>query len=169
MSKNLIPSLIKDIESGSVSSNPNFIGTVNGNLLFSTSNFPASNGTQLWKTNGSEAGTVLIQDYPGGNFPAGINPIASVDGAVFFFLGIDFTQSLVKSDGTESGTLSVDSVFLRSSSGFGPDFVGVGDTLFYTGTKVHLLLPYSKLITILIIPLEYIQIQLPLEVKMFAI
>ncbi|MEM6403577.1 MAG: ELWxxDGT repeat protein, partial [Cyanobacteria bacterium P01_D01_bin.116] len=133
MNKNLTASLIKDIEPGAESSNPGFIGDVNGNLLFTTFN-PPVNGltTQLWKTDGSEAGTVLVSDFGNNSFPP--SSVAIIDNAVYFLLNTSFTSlSLFRSDGTESGTITVDGANLRLGESIN-NLTAVGDSLFYTAT-----------------------------------
>ena len=133
MDKNLRASLIKDIEPGNDSSSPNLLGIANGNLIFSTSDFPNSTSTELWKTDGTEAGTVLIEDLGGGSFPGGISSAVTVEGAVFFFLNIDSTISLRKTDGTESGTTGpLDSADRRSPSDIA-NLTSFNNTAFYTG------------------------------------
>ena len=130
MVQNLTPSLIKDIKPGSESSNPDLLGAVNGNLLFSTFNTSSLN-TQLWKTDGSEAGTVVIQDFGSGSFPPS-NTI-NVNGNLYFLQtsNLGRSLSLYKSDGTESGTFPLVSVDVRNPAGIS-NLTGVGDTVFYT-------------------------------------
>ena len=113
MVQNLTPSLIKDIKPGSESSNPSFLGAVNGNLLFSTFN-PTILNTQLWKTDGSEASTVVVLDFGSGSFPPS-NTI-NVDGTLYFLQtsSLGRSLSLYKSDGTESGTFPLVSVDARN-------------------------------------------------------
>ncbi len=130
MVQNLIPSLIKDINPGNESSNPDFLGAVNGNLLFSTFNTSSLN-TQLWKTDGSEAGTVLVTDFGNNSFPP--SSVATVNNAVYFLLGTGFTSlSLFRSDGTAEGTIPVDGANLRLGATINNNLTGVGDSLFYT-------------------------------------
>ena len=64
------PFLVKDIRPGDYSSGPRYLTAV-GNTLFFTANDPV-NGTELWKSDGTAAGTVLVKDIsPGssGSFP----------------------------------------------------------------------------------------------------
>ncbi|MEO0687491.1 MAG: ELWxxDGT repeat protein, partial [Cyanobacteria bacterium J06649_11] len=118
------------INPGSESSNPELLGTVNGNLLFTTFNPSESLNTKLWKTDGSEAGTVVIEDFGNNSFPPTLT--TRVDGAIYFLLNTSFTTlSLYKSDGTESGTFSVDSSNLRTGERI-TDLTSVGDSVFYS-------------------------------------
>src|SRR5262245_46674214 len=51
-------SLVADLVSGPNSSNPQNLANVNGTLYFATSN--PTTGTELWKSDGTAAGTVLL-------------------------------------------------------------------------------------------------------------
>lgn len=129
MNQNLTPSLIKDINPGSESSNPDFLGVVNGNLVFATSNTRSLN-TKLWKTDGSEAGTVVIEDFGINSFPP--TNVVKINDLIYFLEVSGFSnQSLYRSNGTESGTFPIVNVSLRAPAGIS-NLTGVGDTLFYT-------------------------------------
>ncbi|MGB3756385.1 MAG: ELWxxDGT repeat protein [Rivularia sp. (in: cyanobacteria)] len=131
MNQNLIPTLVKDINPGSESSNPDLLGTVNGNLLFSTFFTPPAFNTQLWKTDGSEAGTVVIQDFGSGSFP----PTSAINAndALYFLQTSSLGRniSLYKSDGTEASTFTIVSASQRAPAGIS-NLAGVNETVFYT-------------------------------------
>jgi len=56
--------LLKDINSGVDSSNPDNFTLLNGIVLFSATD--ATHGNEIWKTDGTPGGTVLVKDiYPG--------------------------------------------------------------------------------------------------------
>jgi ELWxxDGT repeat protein len=59
-----LPYMIKDIRSGSVSSNPYSFLEYNGELLFLADD--GSSGTELWHTDGTTGGTNLIKDIYAG-------------------------------------------------------------------------------------------------------
>jgi ELWxxDGT repeat protein len=78
---------------------------VNGTLFFRA--YEPSSGGELWKSDGTEAGTALVKDiFPGSDwsFP---EQLTSVDG-MLFFQAYDPTNGveLWSSDGTEGGRCS---------------------------------------------------------------
>jgi ELWxxDGT repeat protein len=60
-----IPFLVKDIYPGSSNSSPGSL-TARGNTLFFTAN-DGVNGGELWKSDGTAAGTVLVKDIRSGS------------------------------------------------------------------------------------------------------
>jgi len=75
---------VKDINpgGGNAGSLPNELTAVNGVLYFTA--FDEEHGMELWKSDGTEAGTVLVADIrPGaqGSYP---RELAFVNGALFF-------------------------------------------------------------------------------------
>ena len=81
------PSLVKDIYPGAsgpypYNSSPNFLTDVNGTLFFIAND--GTTGNELWKSDGTAAGTVLVKDInPGasGSFP---DKLTNVNGTLFF-------------------------------------------------------------------------------------
>lgn len=135
--------LVKDINPGSGNSNPG--GTddgdgnfkVVGNTLFFTATTP-NEGTELWKTDGTTAGTMLVKDIvPGSassNIIFGKNSGNTSIGNMLFFIANDGVngQELWKSDGTTAGTVMVKDITGGSSSTlFGKEFAAFGSTLFF--------------------------------------
>jgi ELWxxDGT repeat protein len=103
-SKAAEPYLVKDIFSGSTASNPQNLIDLNGTLFFSATD--ATNGIELWKSDGTSSGTVLVKDINPG--VSGSNPrnLVVYNDAIYFSAN-DGTHGfeLWKSDGTESGTV----------------------------------------------------------------
>ena len=88
--------------------------------------------SELWATDGTEAGTTLVKDiWPGtkGSRPTWLTAV----GATVFFAARDpeHGRELWKSDGTEAGTVLVRDIIPGSEGpSFGP-FVAAGDLLFF--------------------------------------
>jgi ELWxxDGT repeat protein len=97
--------LVKDIFPGPVSSNPGAFGTfadINGTLFFAAND--GVHGDELWKSDGTEAGTVLVKDISPGE-TSYIREIVNVRGVAFFVADEGpGGQELWRSDGTEAGT-----------------------------------------------------------------
>jgi len=93
------PYLVKDINLGSGSSFPARLININNTTYFFAND--GINGYSLWKTDGSEVGTVQIKSgYT--NYPSTFTN-ANGTGTLFFFTG----NKLWKSDGTTAGTVVV--------------------------------------------------------------
>jgi ELWxxDGT repeat protein len=103
---------------------------VNGTLFFCAYDLEA--GEELWKSNGSPAGTVRVKDIlpgRGSSFPQGF---ASMGGNLYFVAddGVHGFQ-LWKSNGTDEGTVMVKD-FGGDTSALAPrQLTGVGNTLFF--------------------------------------
>jgi ELWxxDGT repeat protein len=61
-------------------------------------------GSELWKSNGTEAGTVLVKDIYPGNFGSFIRDLTASNGRLFFFADDWTSWGLWTSDGPERGT-----------------------------------------------------------------
>jgi ELWxxDGT repeat protein len=111
---------------------------VNGTLFFTV--VPADNltsGVQLWKSDGTEAGTVLVRDlYPDADYSADVSVLAVVDGILvlrFRNFRLDAPRSeLWSSDGTTAGTVLLKSNILPAQ-GIDTQFTKVYGILFFTG------------------------------------
>ena len=133
--------LLKDIVPGSGSGVPNdnqFIfdenqfTNVGGRLFFSA--VDETNGRELWVSDGTVAGTKLVEDInPGfeGSEPYYLTPV----GDTVFFVADDGThgRELWKSDGTPGGTDIVKDV-QSGTSGAAKNVVNVGGTVFFGAT-----------------------------------
>lgn len=94
------------------SSNPANFTNYNGQLYFSADN---QNGRELWRTDGTASGTLLVSDILPGS--ASSNPTNLVNAGQLYFLANDGQGSaLYRSDGTAQGTVVVHA----SGSGFAP-------------------------------------------------
>jgi ELWxxDGT repeat protein len=109
-------SMVKDIYpgyfGGSVypnSSNPRQLTNVNGTLYFAAND--GTHGTELWKSDGTAAGTTLVSDINPGNGASYPQNLTNVNGELFFTANDGTTGAeLWKSDGTAGGTTMVEDI-----------------------------------------------------------
>ena len=74
--------LLKDINPGSVSSNICYLTDVNNTLFFAANN--GINGMELWKTNGTDEGTMLVKDINPGTPSSSIGYLTQANSVLFF-------------------------------------------------------------------------------------
>ncbi len=99
------PLLFEDIIAGGDFPNPTLLGEIDGRQIFTTFD-PNGNNTKLWRTDGTEAGTVLLEDFGSMSFPP--TEIIIVGGDIFFKLASgNISINLYKTDGTAEGTFSI--------------------------------------------------------------
>ena len=97
------PVLVKEIVGGSSSSSPLNLTAVGNALFFSAS---ATGGRELWRTDGTDAGTVRVKDiHPSGN-GSPTNMVAA-NGVLYFSADNGAGRELWRSDGTDAGTYMV--------------------------------------------------------------
>lgn len=129
--------LVKDINPPSPStisvpsSNPANLTNVNGTLFFTAAD--ATHGIELWKSNGTDAGTVMVRDIrlgSAGSAPADL----TVVGSTLYFTADDGAngRELWKSDGTLTGTRMVNNVRPGALGSAPDDLTAVGSTLYFT-------------------------------------
>jgi trimeric autotransporter adhesin len=96
--------LVKDIWPGLSGSNPSSFCSINGILYFSARN--TLNNEELWRSDGTEAGTFMVKDIKPGE-SAGSSPVklTAMNGILYFIANHpDFGTELFRSDGTTDGT-----------------------------------------------------------------
>lgn len=125
--------LIKDINTqfAASSSSPADFTDVNGTLFFTA--ITATAGRELWKSDGTAAGTVLVKDINPGSGFSFPSSLTNVNGTLYFAAN-DGTSGveLWKSDGTESGTVQVKDIFAGGGSSLPDSLTNVGGTLYFT-------------------------------------
>lgn len=123
--------LVRDINLGSPSSSP-FSFTEFGGQVFFRANDGAS-GVELWKSDGSGAGTTLVKDINPGAGHSSPNNFVEF-GGLLYFTANDGSNGveLWRTDGTAAGTIMA--VDIRAGSGSSsPSFlVVIGSTLFFS-------------------------------------
>ena len=130
--------LVKDIYPGTYTnvwgtyqndSNPYGLTFVNNLLFFAANN--GTNGRELWKSDGTETGTVLVRDINpiGDSTPGQITGV----GSNIFFIANDGThgRELWISDGTEAGTVLVKDITAGSTDSTFSNFVTCNGYLYF--------------------------------------
>ncbi len=129
----LEPILVKDvnaIQSGGVGS----LTSYNGEVIFTA--YDDYKGSELWKSDGTEAGTVMIKDIREGLTGSGPANLIVFGENVFFTAnnGINGIE-LWKSDGTEVGTVMIKDIRAGSLSSSPENLFVLGETLYFTATN----------------------------------
>jgi trimeric autotransporter adhesin len=138
--------LVKDILPGASASSPGslsnplytFVGM--GNEVYFGALGPVG-GRELWKTDGTSAGTVMVKDiFPGANGSVGATTHkAFVFNGKLYFAGNDglFGSELWVTDGTEAGTYRVKDIVSGSGNSIPNDFTIFNGELFFTASSVN--------------------------------
>ena len=112
---------------------------VNGTLFFSA--FQPDTGSELWKSDGTEAGTVLVKDISPGPLNSSLTGLINVGGTIFFNAiqrnALYHPESntgyeLWKSDGTEAGTVLVKDIVPGPGSSDVTPLIGINGVLFFS-------------------------------------
>ncbi|RFS17519.1 3-coathanger stack domain-containing protein [Emticicia sp. C21] len=99
---------------------------ISGGLLY----FTTDNSTKIWKSDGTEVGTVLVKSFPSGSIRS---KFYEVNGKLMFvYEGPIYGRELWKTDGTEAGTVLVKDI-IPGTEGSGIDrLVVFNNQLFFT-------------------------------------
>jgi trimeric autotransporter adhesin len=103
----------------------------NGSAYFLA--FEPAHGSELWKSDGTAAGTLMVADInpgPAGSVPQSI----TTSGSYVFFVANDGTsgRELWRSDGTAAGTIILGDINPGAASSNPRNLTDVGGTLFFT-------------------------------------
>jgi ELWxxDGT repeat protein len=110
---------IKDIHTGTSGSNIENLVNLNGTLLFTA--VDSDHGDELWKSDGTAAGTVLVKDmnpgpegsnnlYDDGSGSPDMANFTIVNGLLYFTAAKHYTNYIYRTNGTESGTVTITEV-----------------------------------------------------------
>ena len=128
---NLIKDIATDIGYPLLSSDPQSLTVIGGTLFFVATAYDGT-GRELWKSDGTETGTVMVKDIipPGPGEP---EFLTNVNGTLYFRAddGVHGIE-LWKSDGTEAGTMMVKDIH-PTANGSPMFLTDVDGTLFFTG------------------------------------
>lgn len=130
------PSLVKDILPGTASSGPTQLTAVGSNLFFTA--VDSSNDRDLWKSNGTNIGTIRVGTNPDYNLTDGPEQLTEVNGTLFFSgRTIDHERELWRCRlKTTDGTVEVleEVLDINTTSGLGGnirDLFSFGGNLFF--------------------------------------
>ena len=135
--------MVKDIFAGQAAyyqgSNPGGFTVIGDTLFF---NARGTSGYELWKSDGTEAGTVMVKEIePGNNMYNGGARYLTAAGDTLYFTADDGIHGLElwKSDGTEAGTVMVKDLWPGNDSsgspndGFKERMTAIGDIVYFAG------------------------------------
>jgi ELWxxDGT repeat protein len=127
---------VKDVFTGVYASSPTDLANVGGVLFFSASGRTTSGvstGNELWKSDGTDAGTVLVKDVGPGLSIGNPNNKTVVNGTLFFRANAAPSGvELWKSDGTTSGTVLVKDIRPGGADSYPRHLTNVGGTLYFS-------------------------------------
>jgi ELWxxDGT repeat protein len=134
-------SMVADINPGKASSDPGDFVEMGGILYFQATdgNTAADHGVELWKSNGTEAGTSMVADINPGKASSDPGDFIEMGGILYFHAtdgnsAGDHGVELWKSNGTEAGTTRVADINTGKDSSNPQDFVEVGGILYFQAT-----------------------------------
>ena len=114
---------------------PSNLTAFTGKLYFSDDNDDDTQGQELWTSNGTNRGTVLVKDINprpsyGGSYPSSLTPL----GGTLFFTADDDSHGweLWMSDGSNGGTVLVEDINPGDATSTPSFLTAMGGTLFFT-------------------------------------
>jgi ELWxxDGT repeat protein len=116
--------LVKDLTPGAASSTISSMAAFKGLLYFGRTLEESSGNAQLWKSNGTAAGTALVKDL--GDYTGRVESLTAFKGLIYYGLNnpSGFSQDTYRTDGTAAGI-----AYVRSFEYAFGGFQVVGDQL----------------------------------------
>ena len=130
--------LVKDIDTApsTASSDPKNIVEVNGVGFFAASTL--TTGAELWKSDGTAAGTVQMKDIFVGTASSNLSYLTNVNGILFFRARDEVSgYELWKSDGTAAGTVQVKDIRAGIFNSYPRSLTNVNGTLYFSALSVQ--------------------------------
>lgn len=130
-----LPYLVRDIDAGADSA-PSLGSTTSaltvGSISFAAFSQPEL-GRELWRTDGTPGGTVLLRDLEPGPSSSELRDFTSLGGVLYFTaMTRDFGRELWRSDGTTAGTYLVRDIYPGAESSTPIDLTVSGGMLFFS-------------------------------------
>jgi ELWxxDGT repeat protein len=129
-----VAQLVRNINPGLANSNPTDLTVFNGQLYFAADD--GVNGRELWRTNGTQAGTTLVANINPGAASSSPTDLFALGGFLYFAAnnGVNGTE-LWRSDGTSAGTELVRDINPGAASSSPFDFVDLNGVLYFAATE----------------------------------
>ncbi|WP_426749734.1 ELWxxDGT repeat protein [Myxococcus sp. Y35] len=119
--------------STSASSDPGELTELNGMLFFRADN--GGDGPELWKSDGTEAGTVRVRDISPGGRGSAPSSLRSAGGLLFFTADNGATgKEPWKSDGTEAGTVLLRDIKPGAATSYPDALVSVAEQVYFAAS-----------------------------------
>ncbi len=111
-----------------------YLKNINGTLYFKA--YTPDVGHELWKSDGTAEGTVLVKDINPGPASSTIEQLTEFNGILYFTANDGVRgDELWKTDGTEEGTMLVKDIYAGSNASYPWDLTTANNLLFFTATN----------------------------------
>ncbi|MHB8897649.1 MAG: ELWxxDGT repeat protein [Thermoguttaceae bacterium] len=123
-------SMVRDIHPGPGSSTPTAFAICEGIVYFHADD--GQHGGELWRTDGTDAGTWLVRDIRPGSESSAIDGLVQAGGLLFFQADDGrHGPELWRSDGTEDGTVMLRDVVAGTAGSYPMELTAVGSRIFF--------------------------------------
>ncbi|WP_158502102.1 ELWxxDGT repeat protein [Vitiosangium sp. GDMCC 1.1324] len=127
------PALVADIAPGTIGSSPSNLFHMRGLTYFSATD--GQHGVELWRTDGTTAGTFQLADINPGAASSQPTAFAELNGWVYFSANDgEHGAELWRTDGTTEGTVLVRDIALGKSNSDPGSFTELGGKLYFIAT-----------------------------------